>query len=137
ADAIHPGYGFLSENPEFAKAVGQAGITFIGPSPEAMEIMGSKLGAKAAVKAYGVPFVPGTEEPIQDIQEALRIGKEIGFPILVKASAGGGGKGMRVIEHEQDFEEGLQRAVSEAISAFGDGAVFMEKYLGNAKHIEI
>ena len=137
ADGIHPGYGFLSENPIFARAVKAAGITFIGPSPEAMEIMGSKLGAKAAVKAYGVPFVPGTEQPISDVAEALKIGKEIGFPILVKASAGGGGKGMRVIEQESEFQEGLERAVSEAVSAFGDGAVFMEKYLGNAKHIEI
>lgn len=137
ADGIHPGYGFLSENPHFARLVKDAGITFIGPSPEAMEIMGSKLGAKQAVKAYGVPLVPGTEEPVRDVQEALRIGKQIGFPILVKASAGGGGKGMRVIEKEEEFEEGLQRAVSEAVSAFGDGAVFMEKYLGNAKHIEI
>jgi acetyl-CoA carboxylase biotin carboxylase subunit len=137
ADGIHPGYGFLSENAVFARAVKDAGIVFIGPSPEAIEMMGSKLGAKAAVKKFGVPFVPGTEEAISDISEALRIGKNIGFPILIKASAGGGGKGMRVVESEFEFEEGLNRAVSEAQSAFGDGSVFMEKYLRNAKHIEI
>jgi len=137
ADGIHPGYGFLSENAVFARAVAAAGITFIGPSPEAMEVMGSKLGAKAAVKAYGVPFVPGTEKAIDSIDEALKIGHEIGFPILIKASAGGGGKGMRVVENESEFEEGLKRAVSEALSSFGDGAVFMEKYLKQSKHIEI
>jgi len=136
-DAIHPGYGFLSENADFARAVIQAGLIFIGPSPEAMEIMGSKLGAKAAVKNFQVPLVPGTAEAITDIDEAKSIAQSIGFPVLIKASAGGGGKGMRIVEVAGEFEEALLRARSEAINAFGDGSVFIEKYLGNAKHIEI
>ncbi|MCZ2442915.1 MAG: acetyl-CoA carboxylase biotin carboxylase subunit [Flavobacteriales bacterium] len=136
-DAIHPGYGFLSENAAFARMVAKAGITFIGPSPESMEIMGSKLGAKAAVKKYNIPLVPGTDYAISTVEEALKVGKEIGFPILIKASAGGGGKGMRVVESEAEFEESLRRAVSEAESAFGDGSVFLEKYFRNSKHIEI
>lgn len=136
-DGIHPGYGFLSENAAFARMVKQAGITFIGPSPEAMEIMGSKLGAKAAVKKYNIPLVPGTDHAIANLEEALKVGKEIGFPILIKASAGGGGKGMRVVEKEEEFEENLKRAISEAESAFGDGSVFLEKYLKVSKHIEI
>jgi len=136
-DGIHPGYGFLSENAEFARMVKKAGITFIGPSPEAMEIMGSKLGAKAAVKKYDIPLVPGTEHAIASLDEALKVGREIGFPILIKASAGGGGKGMRVVEKEDEFEENLKRAISEAESAFGDGSVFLEKYLKVSKHIEI
>lgn len=136
-DGIHPGYGFLSENAEFARMVKKAGITFIGPSPEAMEIMGSKLGAKAAVKKYNIPLVPGTDHAIANLEEALKVGKEIGFPILIKASAGGGGKGMRVVEKEEEFEENLKRAISEAESAFGDGSVFLEKYLKVSKHIEI
>jgi len=136
-DGIHPGYGFLSENADFARAVTKAGITFIGPSPEAMEIMGDKLSSKAAVKKYKIPLVPGSEGAISNIDEALKIGKEIGFPILVKASAGGGGKGMRIVEKPEEFEENLKRAISEAESAFGDGSVFLEKYLKVSKHIEI
>jgi acetyl-CoA carboxylase biotin carboxylase subunit len=136
-EGIHPGYGFLSENAEFARMVKKAGIKFIGPSPEAMEIMGSKLGAKAAVKKYDIPLVPGTEKAIATLEEALEVGREIGFPILIKASAGGGGKGMRVVEKEEEFEENLKRAISEAESAFGDGSVFLEKYLRSSKHIEI
>lgn len=135
-DAIHPGYGFLSENPVFAKKVKEAGLIFIGPSAEAMEIMGSKLGAKAAVKKFGVPMVPGTEGAISDIDEAKKIAAQIGYPVLVKASAGGGGKGMRVVENENEFNQQVQLAMSEAISAFGDGAVFIEKYVGSPKHIE-
>ena len=136
-DGIHPGYGFLSENAGFTKKVTDAGITFIGPSPEAMEIMGSKLAAKAAVKAYNIPLVPGTDEAITDIAEAKQRAIEVGFPILVKASAGGGGKGMRIVERVEDFEEQMDRAVSEAISSFGDGAVFIERYVGSPRHIEI
>lgn len=136
-DGIHPGYGFLSENAGFARKVKEAGIIFIGPSPEAMEIMGSKLGAKAAVRKYDIPLVPGTEDAIHNVEEALETGRRIGFPILIKASAGGGGKGMRIVEKEEEFEENLKRAVSEAESAFGDGSVFLEKYLGNSKHIEV
>ncbi|MDG1159074.1 MAG: acetyl-CoA carboxylase biotin carboxylase subunit [Flavobacteriales bacterium] len=136
-DGIHPGYGFLSENAEFAKAVTQAGITFIGPSPEAMDLMGSKLAAKAAVKSYNIPLVPGTDEAIEDVDEALEIAKEIGFPILIKASAGGGGKGMRVVENAEEFKSQMERAVSEAVNSFGDGRVFIEKFVGSPRHIEI
>jgi acetyl-CoA carboxylase, biotin carboxylase subunit len=136
-DGIHPGYGFLSENAEFARTVIQAGIAFIGPSPEAMEIMGSKLGAKAAVKQFQVPLLPGTEEAISDVEEAKTIAHSIGFPVLIKASAGGGGKGMRIVEESSQFEEALLRARSEAMNSFGDGSVFIEKYIGTAKHIEI
>jgi acetyl-CoA carboxylase biotin carboxylase subunit len=135
-DGIHPGYGFLSENANFARKVKEAGITFIGPTAEAMEVMGSKLGAKAAVKAFGVPMVPGTEGAISDVAEAKKVASEIGYPVLVKASAGGGGKGMRVVEQESEFEMQVQLAMSEALSAFGDGAVFIEKYVGSPRHIE-
>ncbi len=136
-DAIHPGYGFLSENAGFAKAVTDAGIIFIGPSPEAIELMGSKLAAKAAVAKYNIPMVPGTEYAITDVEEAKKIAQNIGFPILIKASAGGGGKGMRVVDSVEVFEEQMQLAVSEATSAFGDGSVFIEKYIGSPRHIEI
>jgi len=136
-DGIHPGYGFLSENPAFAKKVKQAGITLIGPSPEAMEIMGNKLSAKEAVLKYNVPMVPGINQAITDIQEALTIAKKIGFPVLVKASAGGGGKGMRVVHSASDFEEQMNLAINEATSAFGDGSVFLEKYVASPRHIEI
>ncbi len=136
-EGIHPGYGFLSENASFARAVTKAGIKLIGPSPEAMEVMGSKLAAKAAVKSYNIPMIPGTDEAVTDEKEALNIAKEIGFPVLIKASAGGGGKGMRIVEKEEEFEEGLNRAVSEATSAFGDGSVFIERYIGSPRHIEI
>lgn len=136
-DAIHPGYGFLSENATFARKVKEAGITFVGPSPEAMDVMGSKLGAKEAVKAYGVPMVPGLDKAITDIDEAKKVALEIGYPILIKASAGGGGKGMRVVEDPADFEEQMKLAVSEATASFGDGAVFIEKFVGSPRHIEI
>ena len=136
SDAIHPGYGFLSENEDFAAKVREAGLIFIGPSPESIELMGSKLAAKAAVAKFNVPLVPGTSEPISDIKAAKKISKEIGYPILIKASAGGGGKGMRVVETEADFENQMERAVSEATSAFGDGSVFIEKYVTQPRHIE-
>ena len=136
-DGIHPGYGFLSENANFARMVKDAGITFIGPSAEAMDMMGSKLAAKAAAKAHNIPLVPGTDEAISDPEAARKIAAEIGFPVLIKASAGGGGKGMRVVNRSEDFLEQLQLAVSEAISAFGDGSVFIERYVGSPRHIEI
>jgi acetyl-CoA carboxylase biotin carboxylase subunit len=136
-DAIHPGYGFLSENAGFAKKVTDAGLIFIGPSPQAIEVMGSKLAAKQAVAKYDIPMVPGTEEAISDIPAAKRTAAEIGYPILIKASAGGGGKGMRIVENEEEFEEQMQRAISEAVSAFGDGAVFIEKFITSPRHIEI
>jgi acetyl-CoA carboxylase, biotin carboxylase subunit len=136
-DGIHPGYGFLSENADFAQQVTDAGITFIGPSPYSMNIMGDKLSSKAAVKKYNIPMVPGTEGAIDDIEKAKKTAVEIGFPILVKASAGGGGKGMRIVEKAEDFEEQMKLAVSEATSAFGDGSVFIEKYVAGPRHIEI
>lgn len=136
-EGIHPGYGFLSENAAFAEKATAAGITFIGPSTYAMEVMGSKLAAKAAVKKYGIPMVPGIDEAIVDVPLALEKSKEIGYPILIKASAGGGGKGMRIVEKPEEFVEQMNMAVSEAISAFGDGAVFIERYVGSPRHIEI
>lgn len=136
-DGIHPGYGFLSENAAFAKAVEENGIRFIGPKPHSIEIMGSKLAAKDAVKNYDIPMVPGIDEAIEVPEKAKEIAKEIGFPILIKASAGGGGKGMRVVEKEADLEEQMERAISEAVSAFGDGSVFIEKYVTSPRHIEI
>jgi len=137
AQGIHPGYGFLSENASFSKAVTDAGLVFIGPSAHSIEIMGSKIGAKQAAKKFNVPMVPGTEEPISDINEARRIANNIGYPILVKASAGGGGKGMRVVENDGEFEEQIRTAKSEALNAFGNDDVFIEKYVGAPRHIEI
>ncbi len=137
ADAIHPGYGFLSENASFSKAVSDAGLIFIGPSAHSIEIMGSKIGAKQAAKKFNVPMVPGTEEPLKDIEEARKVANKIGFPILVKASAGGGGKGMRVVENEAEFEAQIRAAKNEALSAFGNDDVFIEKYVGAPRHIEI
>ncbi len=137
AQGIHPGYGFLSENAAFSKAVSDAGLIFIGPSAHSIEIMGSKIGAKQAAKKFNVPMVPGTEEPLKDVQEARKIADAIGFPILVKASAGGGGKGMRVVDRPEDFEEQIRAAKSEALNAFGNDDVFIEKYVGAPKHIEI
>jgi acetyl-CoA carboxylase biotin carboxylase subunit len=137
ADAIHPGYGFLSENAHFARKVKEAGLIFIGPSAESMEIMGSKIGAKQAVSKFNVPLVPGTQEALRDIVEAKKIANEIGYPVLVKASAGGGGKGMRIVNSADEFEEAIRMAQSEALASFGDDAVFIEKYVGSPKHIEI
>ncbi len=136
-EGVHPGYGFLSENATFAKACKDNGILFIGPSSEAIEIMGSKLAAKQAVSKFDVPLVPGTDQPITDIEEAKVLAQQIGFPILIKASAGGGGKGMRIVNGISDFEEQMKLAVSEATSAFGDGSVFIEKFVTSPRHIEI
>lgn len=136
-DGIHPGYGFLSENADFAEAVENSGITFIGPKSKAIRIMGSKLAAKEAVKAYDIPMVPGIDEAISDVAKAHEIANEVGYPVLIKASAGGGGKGMRIVEKEEDLESGMKRAISEATSAFGDGSVFVEKYVTSPRHIEV
>jgi acetyl-CoA carboxylase, biotin carboxylase subunit len=136
ADAIHPGYGFLSENEDFAKMVEDTGLMFIGPSAASIEVMGSKLAAKAAVAKFNVPLVPGTSEPITDVSKAKAVAKQIGYPVLIKASAGGGGKGMRIVESESQFQEQMERAISEATSAFGDGSVFIEKYITKPRHIE-
>lgn len=137
AEAIHPGYGFLSENAAFARRVREKGLILIGPSPEAMEMMGSKLSAKEAAKKYNIPLVPGTDYALADVEEAKKIAKEIGFPVLIKASAGGGGKGMRIVERPDQFAEMIKMAVNEATSAFGDGSVFIEKYISSPRHIEM
>ncbi|HRG17718.1 MAG TPA: acetyl-CoA carboxylase biotin carboxylase subunit [Flavobacterium lutivivi] len=136
-DAIHPGYGFLSENASFAELAEKNGIIFIGPKTKAIEMMGSKLAAKEAVMKYNIPMVPGVDHAIVDVDEAKKSAKAIGFPILIKASAGGGGKGMRIVEKEEDFVSQMERAISEATSAFGDGSVFIEKYVTKPRHIEI
>ncbi|MBC8343119.1 MAG: acetyl-CoA carboxylase biotin carboxylase subunit [Bacteroidetes bacterium] len=136
-DGIHPGYGFLSENADFARLVEAEGIKFIGPNPEAIEIMGNKLAAKDAVKQFKIPMVPGTDYAIDDLDEAKKIAQDIGFPILIKAAAGGGGKGMRIVQEVESFEEQMKLAVSEATSSFGDGSVFIEKYITSPRHIEI
>lgn len=136
-DAIHPGYGFLSENATFSRKVAEAGLIFVGPSAQSIEMMGSKLAAKETASRHNVPLVPGAKEAITDIAAARQLAKEIGYPILIKASAGGGGKGMRLVEKDEDFAEQMERAVSEAKSAFGDGAVFIEKFIASPKHIEI
>ena len=137
AEGIHPGYGFLSENSAFAQKVDDAGLIFIGPNTHAIEVMGSKLAAKAAVSNYDIPMVPGIDRAVDDKEEAIAIAKEIGFPILIKASAGGGGKGMRIVNEIEQLPEQMERAISEAKSAFGDGSVFIEKYVTSPRHIEI
>ncbi|MEY3052227.1 MAG: hypothetical protein RLY31_2012 [Bacteroidota bacterium] len=134
---IHPGYGFLSENASFAEQVRHAGMTFIGPSPSSIRTMGSKIAAKNAVKAFDIPMVPGTDHAVKDTASAVEICESIGYPVLIKASAGGGGKGMRVVKKAAELPEQMERAVSEATSAFGDGAVFLEKYIESPRHIEI
>lgn len=136
-EGIHPGYGFLSENAGFAKKVKAAGMKLIGPSPESMEVMGDKLSAKQAVKKFNVPLVPGVDEAISDVEKAKVIAEEVGYPILIKASAGGGGKGMRLVENSEEFEEQMTMAQNEARSSFGDDAVFIEKFVDKPRHIEI
>jgi len=137
AEGIHPGYGFLSENAVFAQLVADNGITFIGPLPHAIRVMGNKLAAKEAVKAYDIPMVPGIDEAITDTELAEKVAGKIGFPILIKAAAGGGGKGMRVVNNMEELPEQMERAIGEAVAAFGDGSVFIEKYVGSPRHIEI
>ncbi|WP_179353713.1 acetyl-CoA carboxylase biotin carboxylase subunit [Winogradskyella vidalii] len=136
-DAIHPGYGFLSENADFAELCEANNIIFIGPRSKAIKLMGNKLAAKETIMGYDIPMVPGTDEAITDIPKAKKIANEIGFPILIKAAAGGGGKGMRIVENEAEFEAQMNRAISEATSSFGDGSVFIEKYVASPRHIEI
>ena len=136
-DAIHPGYGFLSENAAFAKKVEENGLIFIGPSAHAIEVMGDKLSAKNTVAKYDVPMVPGVDHAVEEAEEAKKIAASIGYPVLIKASAGGGGKGMRIVEREDDLEKQMARAMSEAASAFGNPAVFVEKFITSPRHVEI
>jgi acetyl-CoA carboxylase, biotin carboxylase subunit len=136
ADAIHPGYGFLAENAEFAEICAASKITFIGPTPEQIRTMGDKAAARATMIANGVPVVPGTPGPVEDVGEACAFAEKIGFPVIIKAAAGGGGKGMRVAHDADDFTRSFQMARSEALSAFGNGSVYVEKYLARPRHIE-
>lgn len=136
-DGIHPGYGFLSENANFAESVEKNKLIFIGPKSKSIKIMGDKLSAKNAVKNYNIPMVPGIDKAVTDSKEAVKIAKQIGFPILIKAAAGGGGKGMRIVENENEINKQMDRAISEANSSFGNGAVFIEKYITSPRHIEI
>ena len=136
ADAIHPGYGFLAENAEFAETCKASNIAFIGPTPEHIRVMGDKASARKAMAAVGVPIVPGTPGPVEDVDEALGFARQIGFPVIIKAAAGGGGKGMRVAKDPDDFARSFQLARSEALSAFGNGDVYVEKYLTRPRHIE-
>ncbi|MEN8149221.1 MAG: acetyl-CoA carboxylase biotin carboxylase subunit [Planctomycetota bacterium] len=137
ADAIHPGYGFLSENAAFAQAVTDAGITFIGPSADSIRRMGDKILARQAMEAAGVPVVPGTLEPLSDADEAGRTADEMGYPVMLKAVGGGGGKGIRVVKSADEIKSAFERASSEALNAFGNGAMYIEKYLANPRHIEV
>ncbi len=137
ADAIHPGYGFLSENARFAEIVGEHGITFIGPTPEHIRMMGDKIAAKEAAKSLGIPCVPGSDGSVGNDTDAKRVAKEIGFPVLIKATAGGGGRGMKVANSEAELSEALSMARSEAGKAFGNDQVYMEKYLVTPRHIEV
>jgi len=137
ADAVHPGYGFLAENAEFARACRDALLLFIGPSPESIDAMGSKTEARARMKAAGVPVVPGLIDPVQSFDEISAFAKEAGYPIMIKAAAGGGGKGMRRIDREEDLFPSFERVSSEAESFFGDGSVYAEKYIESPRHIEV
>ncbi|MFN8733272.1 MAG: biotin carboxylase N-terminal domain-containing protein, partial [Hyphomonadaceae bacterium] len=137
AQAIHPGYGFLSENARFAEIIDAHGLVFIGPRAEHIRMMGDKIAAKAAVKAAGIPVVPGSDGGITDDETALAVAEEIGYPVLVKASAGGGGRGMKVAHSKDELSVALSMARTEAKNAFGDDTVYLEKYLGKPRHIEI
>tara|TARA_R110000868_G_scaffold37111_5_gene131383 strand:- start:3997 stop:5484 length:1488 start_codon:yes stop_codon:yes gene_type:complete len=136
ADAVHPGYGFLSENADFAERCKKEGIIFIGPEPKAIRLMGDKTSARELATKYGIPTPPGLKSTLKSIEEARKVAKEVGFPILIKASAGGGGKGMRIVYEESEFESSIKAAKSEAKNAFGDDRVYIEKYLEEPRHIE-
>jgi acetyl-CoA carboxylase biotin carboxylase subunit len=136
ADAIHPGYGFLAENAEFAETCAASNVTFIGPTADQIRVMGDKAAARKAMSEVGVPIVPGSPGPVEDAETAVEFAKTIGFPVIIKAAAGGGGKGMRVARDEDDFARSFQLARSEALSAFGNGDVYVEKYLERPRHIE-
>jgi len=136
-DAIHPGYGFLSENPALARACAKAGLAFVGPTPELLELLGDKTAARRLAASAGVPVLPGTENPVSSPAEAQRIAAEIGYPVIVKAAMGGGGRGMRVVQDPQQLAARVEEAQGEAKSAFGDASVFLERFLPRARHIEV
>ncbi|MFW9599197.1 MAG: biotin carboxylase N-terminal domain-containing protein, partial [Bacteroides graminisolvens] len=136
ADAIHPGYGFLSENADFARRCREENIVFIGPQPETMEAMGDKIAARIKMIEAGVPVVPGTQDNLKSVDEAITLCKQIGFPVMLKASMGGGGKGMRLIHSESEVEEAYTMAKSEAMASFGDDTVYLEKFVEEPHHIE-
>lgn len=136
ADAVHPGFGFLSENASFARNCGKCGITFIGPAPESIEMLGDKAAAKSAMKKAGVPVIPGSDGAVSSVAEAKKLAEEIGFPLMVKASAGGGGRGIRLVERMEELEAQITAARTEALNYFGDGSIYMEKFIVNPKHIE-
>ena len=136
-DAIHPGYGFLSENADFARACEKNGITFIGPKADHIELFGDKMASKVAMKKVGVPVLEGTDEPILDVKEGVKIANEIGFPVIIKAAFGGGGRGMRIVKEQKDFSSMFESATNESLKYFGRGEVFIEKYVENPRHIEI
>ena len=137
ADAIHPGYGFLAENAQFAEICERSGLAFVGPPAASIRLMGDKSAARRTAEAEGVPILPGTRHPIRDLEEAKKLAREIGFPLIIKASAGGGGKGMRVVSEPDEVESLLATAAAEAAGAFGDAAVYLERYLPNPRHIEV
>ena len=136
-DAIHPGYGFLSENPALPRACERAGITFIGPNADLLELLGDKTAARKLAQRAGIPVVPGTESPVTDRKQAEKVAKEIGFPLIIKAAFGGGGRGMRVVEKAAEFPGKLEEARREAGTAFGNDAVFLEHYVRRARHVEV
>ncbi|HEX2747631.1 MAG TPA: biotin carboxylase N-terminal domain-containing protein, partial [Verrucomicrobiales bacterium] len=136
-DAIHPGYGFLSENPQFSKACADAGILFIGPDARILDMMGDKTAARNVADKLKIPTLAGTKDPIESRKEAIAVGRKIGFPLIIKAAFGGGGRGMRVVQKPEDLEKLLEEAQTEAKRSFGNGAVFLEKFVGRAKHIEV
>ncbi|MBI2115466.1 MAG: acetyl-CoA carboxylase biotin carboxylase subunit [candidate division NC10 bacterium] len=137
AEAIHPGYGFLAENPHFAEVCEGCGIRFIGPSASSIQMMGDKAAARRMAAAQGVPVLPGSQHPVRDLEEARRVARDIGYPVIIKASAGGGGKGMRVVAEPEALESSLATAAAEAAAAFGDAAVYLERYLPDPRHVEI
>src|SRR5881409_916677 len=137
AQAVHPGYGFLAENAGFARLVEDAGLVWIGPPPEAIEAMGSKIAARSRMRAAGVPIIPGTAEPVETVDELRSVAREIGYPLAIKASAGGGGKGLKIVAGESELERAFESARREGEAYFADSAVFVERYLADPRHVEV
>ncbi|MEM9083014.1 MAG: biotin carboxylase N-terminal domain-containing protein, partial [Planctomycetota bacterium] len=137
ADAIHPGYGFLAENAHFAEVCRECKLEFVGPSPEAMALLGDKISCKQMARKAKVPVFPGSDGAIEEVDKAIEVGKKIGYPVIIKAAAGGGGRGMRVCRSDDELEKNLKQASTEALAAFGNGAVYVEKFLEDARHVEV